>query len=225
MAITDVGKLYETTSTANPRQNTLGQTLKAGTLICLALGGTRSGSNLDVSAITDSKGNAWDWETWPCSYCFTGVAWTRIAEAMGTSDWIKVQWNGTPSKAWISAHAFEGASGTPTDRDVQIGTSSTVAVTLSVAGSDWLTFASCNLPYDYGVTMTPINSSVSQDDNAAASAAPWCECFSRNGTSGSTHQIGATTVISLAYKIAGVSFPFEAMPAPASRVIGGVIGV
>ena len=213
MAITDAGKLFESTVTTDPKTHTLGAACKAGSLICIALGGSRSGSNLDISSITDSKGNTWSWKPYPSTNGFCGVAWCRIAVPMTTSDTITVNWNGTPTKAWVSAHNFENASGTPTHELSAIGESATCSVTLNVTGSDWLTFAACNLPYEYGVTMTPINSSISQDDNAASSAAPWCEAFSRNGTTGSTHQIGATIPVSVPWRIVGVSFPYEALPA------------
>jgi hypothetical protein len=95
------------------------------------------------------------------------------------------------------------------------GTGSTASVTLDVTGSDWLTFAAIMLPDDFGVTATPLNSALSRDDNGHASSSPWAECFSRNGTVGSTHTIGASFVASLQYAIAGVSFPAEALSAPA----------
>jgi len=227
MAITDNGKLFESTSTSDPRTHTLTTSVPAGALIVLYLGGTRSGSNLDLVGVTDSKGNVWQKKTRPSTISFCGIAWTRTGSPMVSGDTITVNWNGTPSKAWVSAHAFLGASSTSTDTGTGSATSSTASETLTVDGSDWLTVASVNAPYEYGVTMTPINSSISQDDNGAATAAPWCEAFSRNGTTGTTHAIGGTFVVSLPWAIAAVSFPAEAISPPAGvgRVRGGVIGV
>jgi len=146
---------------------------------------------------------------------------------MTTADTIAIDWNGMPTHSWVSAHGFEGAAGVPTAEGSNSGFSSTASKTLNVAGSDWLTFAAVNAPYENGVTMTPINSSISQDDNAAATESPWCEAFSRNGTTGTTHAIGGTFVISVQWAIVGVSFPFEAIgpPAGVGRVSGGVLGI
>jgi hypothetical protein len=212
MAITDIGKLFESTSTTDPKTHTLGLTIKAGTLICMALGGTRSGSNLDISSITDSKGNTWDWRSYPSTTAFAAVAWTRVGTAMTTSDTVTVNWNGSPSVAWVSAHGFENASGTPTDEGTGTGFGSTASVTLDVTGSDWLAFGTMSLPSDFGVDVTAINSGTLQDDNARASAAPWCECVSRNGTTGSTYSVGGSFTASLTWRMAGVTFPYEALP-------------
>lgn len=223
MAISYIGKLFESESVADPKAHTLGAACKAGSLIAIALGGTRSGSNLDITSITDSKGNTWDWFTSPSTNGFCGVAWCRLAVPMGTSDTITINWNGTPTKAWVSAHNFEGAAGTPTHENSATGTSTTWGVTLNVTGTDWLTFASMNLPNEFAVSSTPINSSLSRDSrDSGSSNAPWCEAFSRNGTTGSTHTIGSSGV-SVPYRIVGVSFPFEALPT--SRGAFGLIGV
>jgi len=215
MAITDAGKLFESEATSRAISLALGQTVKAGSLLLMALGGQRSGADLDVASITDTKGNAWDWKTLPSSYRMAGVAWCRTPVAMTTSDRVTVTWNGTPSYCWKSCHAFEGAAGTPTDEETRSGYATSASVTLNVTGSDWLTFASLTFPYDYGVSSTPLNSSTSQDDNGNTTAAPWCECVSRNGTTGSTHTIGlGSLATSLTYAMVGVSFPYEALTAP-----------
>lgn len=215
MAITDAGKLFESTNTNIAVSLSLGQAVKAGSLLVMALGGQRSGANLDVSSISDTKGNTWDWKTFASSYRMAGVAWCRTPVAMSTSDKITLRWNGTPSYCWKSCHAFEGAAGTPTEEESRSGQSTTASVTLDVTGSDWLTVASVIFPYDYGVSSTPLNSSTSQDNNGNTTSAPWCECVSRNGTSGSTHTIGLGSLASsLVYAIVGVSFPYEALAAP-----------
>jgi hypothetical protein len=221
MAITHVGKLFENSSTAQSQQINLGQTVKAGTLICIALCGRR-GSPLDVAAITDSKGNSWSWIFRSSVDRGMGVAWCRTPSAMTTSDWIRVQWNGTPSHAWKSAHAFEGAGGTPTGTALAVSsTNTTTAVAnVPVTGSDWLTFASVILPYEFGISrQAGANSSTLRDDNAAASSAPWCECASRNGTTGSSHSPGVVYAVPIYWGCAAVSFPFEAMPAGRSSFV------
>ena len=223
MAITDAGKLFESQSTARVATHTLGQAVKAGSLIVIGLGGVRNGSILNLASISDTRGNAWQWEMFSSSYRAAGIAWCRTQAPMTTGDRITVTWNGTPSYAWKSGHAFEGASANPTDRDTRNGSSSSPSVSLGVSGSDWLTVACMCLPYEYAVSATPLNSSTSQDDNGATSSAPWIELFSRNGTSGSTHTIGGSIGISVPYAIAGVSFPFEAMPA--GKAVGALIGV
>lgn len=214
MAITDAGKLFESESVTDPKAHTLGAACKAGSLIAIALAGTRSGANLDLTGIIDSQGNTWDWRTYPSTNGFCGVAWCRIPVPMTTTDTITINWNGTPVKAWVSAHNFEGAAGVPTHEATATGDGATWGVTLTVTGSDWLTFASMNLPYEFDVVSTPINSSISQDTRDSGGAggnAPWCEAFSRNGTTGTTHTIGSSGA-SVPFRIVGVSFPFEALP-------------
>lgn len=224
MAISYIGKLFESSSVAAPRTHSVGLACKAGSLVCIAVAGKRSGSALNVaSQPTDSKGNEWHYATSPSSTQFAGVLYSRLTNPLQSGDTITIDWNGAPSVMWASAHNFEGASGAPTDYDVSSGTSTTWGVTLNVSGSDWLTFASLILPNEYAVSDTPINSSIERDDNNATSVAPWCSCFSRNGTSGSTHTIGSSGV-SVGYKIVGVSFPFLAMPA-GGRMTGSLIGI
>jgi hypothetical protein len=225
MAIPYIGKLFESSSTADPREHTVGIDCKAGSLVCIALGGKRSGTALDLAANpTDSKGNEWHRVTAPSATQFAGVAYSRLTNPLQTGDTITLDWNGTPSKMWASAHNFEGAADTPTDYGYSAGSSDTWGVTLDVAGSDWLTFGALILPNEYAVVDTPINSSIERDDNAAASVAPWCACFSRNGTTGSTHTIGSSGA-DVPYKIVGVSFPFLALPTAPARAVPGLLGV
>ena len=215
MAIAYGNKLFESENTNIAVSQLLGANVAAGSLICIALAGKRSGSSLNVASISDTKGNVWDWKFYASTYRAVGVAWCRTSVAMTTADRITVTWNGTPTYCWKSAHSFTGASGTPDDEKTASGTGSTASATLDVTGSDWLTFSAIMLPDDYGVTATPLNSSTSRDTNAHSSSSPWAECFSRNGTSGSTHTTGASFVASLQYAIAAVSFPYEALAAPA----------
>ena len=226
MAISYGSKLFESESTSQSASSTLLGTVPAGGLVCIALAGKRSSASLNVSSITDTYGNTWDWKFYPSTYRGVGVAWCRTSVTMVAGSFIRVTWNGTPTYAWKSAHYFSGASGTPDEEATAAGTGSSASVTLDVTGSDWLTFASIMLPDDYGVTATGLNSSTSRDDNANASSSPWAECFSRNGSAGTTHTIGASFVASLVYAIAGVSFPAEALAAPAvSRSFAFIPGV
>jgi hypothetical protein len=214
MAITYGAKLFESESTVRSGAHVLGSSVAAGTLICVALAGKRSGGALSVSAISDSEGNAWEWKLYPSTYRTAGVAWCRTAVAMNTSDYVVIEWNGTPTYAWKSAHSFTGASGAATVEASVAGTGSTASLAVDVAGSDWLTFATIMLPDDYAVTATPLNSMLSRDDNGNTTSAPWAECFSRNGTVGTTHTTGASFVSSVVYAIASVSFPSMALTSP-----------
>lgn len=227
MAITYANKLFETTAAATTNRQTVGQNVKAGSLVWLALGGTRSGSNLAPVAVTDSKGNTYDLRNFaPSTSSAIGNVFARIAQPLTAGvDWIEVHWNGTPSKAWISAHAFEGASGTPDDYGSSYITgSTTISHTVNVTGSDWLVLAAIALPFDFNATSeTAINSMTKRDDNNATSAAPWMSCFSRNGTTGSSLAAGASYSISLYGRVAAVSFPFQAMPT--SRGAFGLVGI
>lgn len=224
MAITYIGKLFESSSTSDPRTHTVGLACKAGSLVCIAVAGKRSGASLNVAGVpTDSKGNKWHYATSPSSTAFAGVLYCRLTNPLSTSDTITIDWNGTPSMLWASAHNFEGAGGTPTDYDSSSGTSTTWGSTVNVTGSDWLTFGTLILPNEYAVSDTPINSSIERDDNNATTVAPWCACFSRNGTTGSTHTIGSSGA-SVYYKMFGISFPYLAMPA-GGRMTGSLIGI
>ena len=213
MAIPDAGKQWENEwSGSDPIRKNFTAAVKAGSLVVVYLGGRRSAAALAISQITDSKGNVYQYKEVRSTTRFAAIAWTRTDQPIGTSDYIDVDLSGGPGYAWASCHVFEGASETPTDTDSASGTSSTISRTLTVAGSDWLTVAVIMLPNEYGVTLTPLNSSISQDDNANASSSPWIEAFSRNGTTGSTHTTGATAVASVVYSIVAVSFPFQALP-------------
>lgn len=225
MAITDAGKLFESEVKTKSTNHTLGLAIKEGTLICIALAGKRSGAYLNVSSITDSAGNVWDWRMFQSQYRAAGVAWCRVASAMSTSDFVTVNWNGTPTYAWKSAHAFLNASGTPTDEDTNNGNSSTASVALSVTGSDWLAFGVVILPDATSGGLTILNSGISQDDNAHSGTTPWAECFSRNGTTGSTYTAGATLPSSQQWGAVAVSFPYLAMPASPVRSVPGVVGI
>lgn len=214
MAIPDAGKQFEVEYvTTDPKTMSFTSAIKAGSLVVVFMGGKRSGAAQSVTNVTDSKGNTYQVIQNPSTTQFAAIAWTRTDQPLGTSDTITVNLAGAPSYAWLSCHVFEGASKTPTDTEVATGFDDVISRPLSVTGSDWLTLAVIMLPNDFGVTATPLNSSVSQDDNARASSSPWIECFSRNGTTGSTHTIGASIAVDVTYTICAVSFPFQALPA------------
>lgn len=224
MAISYGAKLFESYSLVRSVSSPLGAAVKEGALICIALGGKRSGAYLNVASITDTKGNVYEWETAQSQFRACGVAWARSKAAMTTDDRITITWNGTPTYAWKSAHTFEGASASETEKDHAFGSSGTASIVLDVAGSDWLTFGVVMAPYADAPSLTPLNSSTSRDDNAATSR-PWIECFSRNGTSGSTHAIGASGVTGGSWAMAAVSFPFLAMPSSPARAVPGMVGI
>jgi hypothetical protein len=115
--------------------------------------------------------------------------------------------------AWVSAHAYEGASGTSTDTDTATGVTTTATATVNVSGSDWLTVGVVGLPYDYAAAgQTGANSSTIRDSNNRTTAAPWLEMSSRNGTSGSTHAPGVVYTVSVDWYAVAVSWPYLAMP-------------
>jgi hypothetical protein len=225
MAITYGAKLFESYSLVRSVSSTIGSTVKAGSLICIALAGKRTGAYLDVASITDSAGNTWQWDMAQSEYRACGVAWTRTKSVMPIGAQILVTWNGTPSYAWKSAHTFEGASGDATEQKHGFGTSSTASIGLNVAGSDWLAFGVIMAPYADAPTLTPLNSGVSRDDNATTSR-PWAECLSYNGTTGVGYGMGASGVTGGSWAIAGVSFPYEGLAASAATrsfaFLGGV---
>lgn len=227
MAITYGAKLFESESTNSAVSNTIGNGVPAGALICVALAGKRSGASLNVSSIRDTKGNTWDWKFFPSTYRAVGVAWCRTAVAMTAgADQVLIQWNGSATYAWKSAHSFLGAGRSPVEEATASGTGPSASVNLDVSGSDWLTFATIMLPDDYGVTATPLNSSLSRDNNGNATSSPWAECFSRNGSTGTSHTIGASFVAPLVYSIAGVSFAAEALAtSPVTRAAPFLVGV
>ena len=150
-------------------------------------------------------------------------AHTRLNAALQVGDTIRVTWNGTPTYAWKSAHAFEGAAANANDVESKLANSAACTVTLDVVGSDWLTFGVAIAPNDYGVSTAEVNSSVSRDDNGHTTSQPWAECWSRNGTSGSTHTLGANFDFALTMGMLGLAFPFEDMPA--GKAVGGFLGV
>jgi hypothetical protein len=225
MAINYGAKLFESEVTTKTTNHFLTAAVKAGSLICIALVGKRSGAYLNIASIYDFFGNIWDWRIFQSQFRTAAVAWTRTSAAMPAGSGIGITWNGTPTYAWKSAHSFEGASGTPTDEQTGNGSGSSAAVSLSVAGSDWLTFGVVMLPDATSGGLTPLKSGISRDDNGHSGTTPWAECFSRNGTSGSSHTIGASLPSAQQWGFAGVSFPFLAMPASPARVVPGLIGI
>jgi hypothetical protein len=222
MAIPYVGKLFESTAATQFQTMYLTTSIKAGTLICIAMCGRRSSTALNISSVADAKGNSWNWIFRSSTDRGMGVAWTRTKSAMTTSDWITTTWNGTPSASWRSAHAYENASGNHNSSALTISSSNTAtaSATVSVTGSDWLVFASVILPYDYGIAgQVGINSGILRDDNGNTSIAPWAECVSRNGTTGSSYQAGIAYAVPIYWGAAAVAFPYEAMPSGRSMVI------
>lgn len=216
MAITDAGQICESLSTSRVNRITLSAGAKAGSLLAVGAGGKRAASNLSVSSITDSEGNAWDWEGVSSTFRPGVVAWTRTAVPVVAGDWIEVTWNATPDMAWVTGHAFEGASGVPTDRGWATGNAtSPAAKTVNVAGSDFLVLSFIHMGYDFGVATTPLNSMTEQDTHNAGStnSDPQMEFLSRNHTSGSTFQAGSSlSPTSIYWSCVAVSFPFQAMP-------------
>jgi hypothetical protein len=59
MAISYGGQLFESTSTVQMNAKALGSTIAAGSLIAVIVGGKRSGTALNVNAVTDSHGHTW----------------------------------------------------------------------------------------------------------------------------------------------------------------------
>lgn len=227
MAINYGAKLFETATVAQTIQTTLGATVKAGSLVVVAIGGKRSTYNLDVTAgnVTDSVGNTYQIATSPDTLAMVGIAWTRTIAPMTTSDWIKVKYNGTPTKTWLSAHSFENASGTKTDSSTATGSIVTATSTVNVSGSDWLSFAVVGLPYDHTVTgESGANSSTLRDSNAVTSA-PWLQAASRNGTTGSTHAPGVTYTVAIPWRVVAVSWPYEALPTGGRNANSGLWAV
>ena len=225
MAINYGAKLFESEATTKATSHPLTAAVRAGALIVIAMTGKRSGAYLNLSSITDAKGNTWRWKIFQSQFRTAAIAWTRTNAAMAAGDGIAITWNGTPTYAWKSAHSFEGASDTPIDQQTGNGTGSTASVSLGVSGSDWLTVGVVMLPNATTGGLTPLNSSISRDDNGHSGTTPWAQFFSRNGTSGSTHVIGATLPSSQQWGCAGVSFPFLAMPASPARVVSGPVGI
>lgn len=207
MAIAYLNKLFESTTNSDPTTVVLTNAVPADSLILMAITAKRSGASPSIVSITDSQGNTWDWTRLSTSTSMVAVAWCRTPVAMSTSDTVTVDFNGALTDKWVSGHAFDNASGTPTDEQVDAASSSlTPQLTLAVTGSDWLTFAAFYLiNVSGGYTFTPVNSSLSRDTTTLDQA----ECFSRNGTTGTTHTIGATLAYYATWLGAGVSFPFE----------------
>lgn len=216
MAINDAGKQFETEwSGTDPKTFALTAPVKSGGVIVLFMGGVRNAASLSVTSVKDTKGNVYQVRQVASTTRFCAIAWARTDQPMGTADSVTVDFSGGPSDCWVSGHVFEGADPTAIQTIAGNGNSTTVGATLQVTGSDWLTLSVVCLPYDAGVTITPANSSISQDDNGHASTPPWIECFSRNGTTGTSHTCGGTVSSAVQYAAVGVSLPALALPSGA----------
>jgi hypothetical protein len=204
MAINYLAKLCESTSLTNPGVVTLTAGCAANSLVLVALAAKRSGATPGVVSVVDSSGNAYtvvNGSSLSNSRPF--IAYCRTSNALTTSNTITVTWNGALTDAWISAHAFDNAGGTAHDTSIASATSTAPQVEVDVTGSDWLSFASFHWSSETtSLTVTPVNSSLSRDDVTNNKA----ECFSRNGTTGSTHTIGGTTAISRLWSGVAASF-------------------
>jgi hypothetical protein len=216
MAMNDLGKLFETSSASRVQSIALGAAVKANTLIAVFMGG-EAGSTLSVSNVTDSKGNVYQ-TVQSHSATLAAIAWTRTKVAMTTSDTITVTLNRTPTVFWKSAHNFENADSTPLDTQTLVGTSTAAYVTVDVSGSDWLALGVSYWSRDALPTTTELDSCVSQDNVNGGSYS--AECWSYNGTTGTTTRIGATTVSSLFHRTVGISLPFQS--SSTGRQVSGI---
>ncbi len=217
MAITDAGQICESTALTRTTRMTLSGNVKAGALMTLGIGSSRSNYPQSVSAITDSQGGVWDWKTVGSTTKMASTAWCRTGVPLQSGvDWIEVVMAATPNAdQWITGHNFEGASGTPTDEgtNASLPGSSTASKSVAVTGSDFLVLATV-MYTGTSVTTTPLNSMTEQDVHDGGD---WHgEFLSRNHTSGSTFTAGTTFSSSRSWNIAVVSFPFQALPAAAS---------
>lgn len=225
MAISYAGKLGESTTAGATTSITFDQNVRAGSLVIVAYGG-KAGSSLSASSVADDVGNTYTRHQRASSLAAVGIAYLRVPNAIASGATLTVTWSTTPTFAWVSAHAYEGASGTPTDTDTGTGVSTTATVSVSVTGSDWLTFATVGLPYDWSVAgETGANSSTLRDDNNKTGSAPWLQCASRNGTTGSTHSPGVVYGTSVDWYAVAASFPYEALPISGSGANTGLWAV
>jgi hypothetical protein len=218
MAINYLGKVAESTTTGDPKTVTSTLAIPSGSLIILALSARRSGAPPGVTSVTDTKGHVYTKSTIAGSTTLAGLAWTRTTVPMTTSDQITVDWNGTLTVSWVSIHAFDNAAGSAHDTYANAHFDATPQATLDVSGSDWLTFATFYFP-NGAPTVTPVNSSLSRDTGSNS------ECFSRNGTAGTTHDIGGTTASSNTHYYSAASFLFESSGSGNPRGQKTVIGV
>lgn len=225
MAIAYGAKLFESEGTSKTTVHTFGASVKAGALIVVMVTGKRPGAYHNISSVTDSKGNTYQWRMFESEFRACGIAWTRTAAAMTTADSITFSWNGTPTYSWKSAHTFEGASGSATATATASGTGTTASTSVAVTGSDWLVCGVVMLPNATSGGLTILNSGISRDNNAHSGTTPWAEGWSRNGSTGSTYTAGATLPTSQQWAVCAVSWPFLAMPASPARAVPALIGI
>ncbi|MGD9713401.1 MAG: hypothetical protein AB7V46_15240 [Thermomicrobiales bacterium] len=218
MAITDAGQICESTALTTITRMTLSGNVPAGGLVALGMGGRVVSGYLDIVAIMDSQGNEWDWHGVSSGYRAAWVAWSRTGVPLQSGiDWIEVRWSKAPEVAWISGHAFNGAAGSPTERDVAQGSPTTTAAeTVALAGSDDLVLSTVAYAYSV-VNSTPLNSMTEQDTFDGGNVL--LELLSRNVTSGpGSFAAGLSFSASRYWTVAVVSFPFEALPAGRSTI-------
>lgn len=208
MAITDAGKLFETTSLQKEHLITLGATpCKAGSVVVIFISAEASGS-IGVSSVVDSKGNTWEIEQNPGG-TMVAMVWSRLSVPLVSLNTITITLSKVPSSCWKSGHNFEGADSVPIDVQTGSGTSTQAYTTVAVTGSDWLALGMAFFPSDAQMTTTEVDSSTSQDDSG--SAEPYAECWSFNGTTGTSTRIGATIATAKYRKVIGISLPFRAL--------------
>jgi hypothetical protein len=216
MAITDAGKMFESTSEVRVLAVAAGLACKAGSTVVIFLGGVKAGT-LGVESVVDSVGNGYKILQLAGNPC-VAIAWSRLSVALASTSTITITWNTVPGSPWISAHNFEGAGATEYDAKGSAATSTQAYVTMDVTGSDWLALGIAYFPADVQMTTTEVDSSISQDDSGAAQ--PYSECWSRNGTTGTTTRIGATIATAKYRKVMGITL--LAQPLNTAKAVGGI---
>lgn len=201
MAINYLAKLCESASMTNPCVVPLTAGCAANSMVLVALAKRTSGSG--GVTVVDSSGNTYTVVVGLSNNLGRAfVAYCRTPVALTTSHTLTVTWGSAGTDAWISAHAYDNVFGTAHYTVSTAGTGASPQAIVEVTGSDWLAFGTLYFPTQTSLTVTPVSSNLSRDDTTSSDA----ECFSRNGTSGTTHTVGGTIPSATQWSGAAASF-------------------
>lgn len=199
--------------------------LDAGTLLVAISMGYGVDGTIDLTSVTDSKGNTWagHWARHGSPSRFVLIAWTRIATAMTTGDTVLINLTGSHTRSFAVLRGYEGLGVPELAYGSNVGSSFPASAgALSVTGHG-RAIGACFYTSQYSETDFWINGfgqTVVQMDIPNVDIYTVGErTFDGTGTVTPANNIGQFTD----WAIAGVAFPESPMPGAIRRRRGIVV--
>jgi hypothetical protein len=211
MAVTWLGRVVSATglTSGNTQAKTLTSAVPAGDVIIAYAGFGESPSEVTtytMSGISDSKGNTWNFVQLGHTRRGVGIAWTRVTNALTTSDTITWTFTNSPGVCWTVAHRFTGLLTPALASGTNAGFSDTASVNLSVS-RDGLATAIAHWPTEFGVTPA-INNGYSEIDNFShVGNVEYYSIIAKNFVGSGSTAPSETIVVSSVWGMAAVALP------------------